>query len=293
MFFSLTKNSRDSVFKKLPQGDAPSVSKIARDARDGLSVREMNPYLMRAIYFELHSRIFGSAPWRVDESKLETCLGRAMSWCIKNEVDFPTFVAAQMDAMRFWFESPKCKYKVFMPAMLTSNNAIRRFVACMARGNWNRRDALDGLECFRAVGVVRIHLVTTEFEVGKTLLRMRQTNRNAVQSDAVEYVKRRGLLEDAWLVAHRLGASSESEEVMRSMFTRERLEQEKRSAFLQAAESVLRSYRNNLPDLIGSDTTDFSWTDVFNLVTAVAPPSRTAPTPTTDGLAGRFLWRKS
>lgn len=294
MFYSLIHNSRDPVCQALPKGQGASLTSLARASRDALSVREMGLNMMRSIYLELHTRIFGAPPYRIDHPKLDLHIGRAMSWCIKSDIEFPTFVAAQMHAMAVWFAKPACKFRVFQPAMLTTNNAIKRYELFQKKGNVNRRDALDGLECYREIGTVRSRLVATEFEVGRCFVSCSKHGKNIPYGWAVDLVRERGLLDPEWIAAHGIVPKTTDERaaynLLRRMFTPERLADEKLSAFLLAAESVLRSYRNSIPDSITSPD-PFDWSDIANLLSCVAPPVRETRPPNLTGIAGRSLWK--
>lgn len=239
-----------------------SLSERIRDLEAELD-RVPDARFQQRIYDQLYLLHFGKPSRAKPSLKTNEIFGRLASWCARNEVDFATFIAANMTLLK-----PRLKRYGFQPNMLRGENAERRYNGYLARANRRYRcgshSVFAGTETW--VGRIRADLVETESEIADVFVRANLGGEPTTWEQAVaccehtavwvEFAKKRG----AWTT-------------LVSFYGSDRPVEEQKLAQLRAAWSVAQGLQHGLPDRIGF--TEFTWSGFLDLMRQVLPEPKT------------------
>lgn len=225
--------------------------------------REPDATFVGRLYDHLYRTHF-DRPSRRDPSNMRTntILGRVFSWCLQNEVDVATYIAANMTLLK-----PRLGRHGFQPNMLSGDNAAMRYNGYLSRANKRYRrgthEVFIGSETW--LGRTREQLVMAEEAVADYFVRLNLRGIDVTWDAAVEVCE----VTDAWIefTNHR-GAWR----TFAQLYDSKRPEQERRLMQLRAAWAVSQGLRTGLPNRIGF--TEFSWPAFLDLMRQVLPDPR-------------------
>jgi len=279
-FFRLTADRRDPLFARLPyRSDAASLAQEADKELEALSVETIDESQFREIYVHLYQLHFRSTPRLRSpkkDPKTDLIFSRVYSWCVFNDADPATYITANMHGMTRWLdEKRKTNRKItFQPNMLSGPNAIRRYEIYVSMANRRKRGDVDGYDYRTVEGHRRAEFLLTEQEVARRYVAAAIAGSPCEWFDAIEETRERDLLDPEWEALYRWSRgkplddrSAHTVDSLICCYGKSGLRTELEAYRSLAAVYVARTYRADLPDVVGCDV--FSWDALIELLMAL------------------------
>lgn len=240
-----------------------SLSERVRDLEHELD-RIAPEDLQGKIYDQLYRLHFGRRSFRRnDNMRHNTALGRAYRWCLENEVDFATFVAANMTLL-----GDRCGRYGFQPNMLSGENAIRRYNGYVARANRRyRRGNRDAFGGKTWIGLIRQRATATETEIGDLFVHTNLSGGSLTWEDACDLVERSEEWSD---LQQRRGAYLR----IADLYGKYRADRERTLVTWKAVWNVAQGLRHGLPDHFGF--TEMTWSFFLDFARSHLPDAPAA-----------------
>lgn len=291
-FYRVADIPRHPTTDALRFEDGPTIEDQRAALVESLSVEQCNKYRVAEVYDFLYRKHFGRAPSKPkDPHKRDLIFSRVFVVCVKEEIDLATYITANMHGMKAWLE--KNRRMTFQPNMLSGPKALNRCRVYMEITNRRMRGNSEGFDSHTAHGDLRRELHLAEFEVGKQFVatsRHRQTS----WLEATERVCERIDLPASWTGVNALMRNDDIDNdyvrEYRACYGDRRLQTEFRLSVVSATAAVLRIYRADLADVVGS-TRIPTWAETAALVSEMFPLRARTSSADLTHVPGRLAWR--
>ena len=216
------------------------------------------------VFSQLSREFFGRPVTRMRDAN-RTALARTYAMCLREDIDFPTYVAGNMWALRAFIED---KGFPFQATMLSGEKAMTRYHAYMKhRSRKYRAGCHHSSERESLMGEFRRNLYTGEHAVAEEYVSWFVFCGEHAWDRAVRRVRPNRTWKDAATRRGKWHAACEA-------FGKDRARQEKDFATLRAAAAVLESYAHGLSYRVSAQLGEHLWPRLAELIARLFPTQR-------------------
>ena len=259
-----------------------SVAELVREYEEQLRAPLQRKTAPEEVFRSLFREFFGRPVRRISERN-RTAIARAYALCLREQIDFSTYVAGNMWALRSFAEESRYG---FQATMLSGDRALRRYHAYLGhRQRKYRAGSHDQSEGESEIGALRRDLYVSEYSVAEEYTTWLRVTGHLDWDRAVQA----GGPGDTWLAVQREGTRT-WDSLIRS-FGVDRVRKERVYASLRVAAAILDSHAHALSSRVTiEDPEEPFWSSLAELIVRLFPCQEATQEPDLEGVSG-FLWR--